>query len=202
MLAHACDTDIRWSNLMQCAFLCCMTVLHDCPASLGNIFSASLLASKHEIAQRVNESAFIYYWKIQLLRIYWPSTPMSADEDIAHSCFFKDLSSLFAFRTHPCGLLGTITTKSMTTMFLWYKQRIVGNYRDLNEQVQCIPMYLRVTVSCRYIFLWSGFRLQDSVIIKFLYTEIQFNQINHFQGPSFYVNCQRQQTRINWLRCH
>ena len=33
-----------------------MTVLHGCPAS---IFSGSLLASKHEIVPRVNESAFI-----------------------------------------------------------------------------------------------------------------------------------------------
>ena len=37
-----------------------MAVLRDCTANLENIFSASLLASKHEITPGVNESAFIH----------------------------------------------------------------------------------------------------------------------------------------------
>ena len=50
------DTDIIWCNAHSCGLEVTMTVLHGCPAS---IFSGSLLASKHEIVPRVNESAFI-----------------------------------------------------------------------------------------------------------------------------------------------
>ena len=61
MLVHVITISdyIIWCSVHSCGLKVTVTVLHDCPVSLRNIFSASLLASKHEIMPKINESAFI-----------------------------------------------------------------------------------------------------------------------------------------------
>ena len=62
MLAHVIliSDYIIWYNVHSYGLEVTKTVLHDCPASLRNILSASLLASKHEIVPRVNNTKLQY----------------------------------------------------------------------------------------------------------------------------------------------